>query len=137
MGNLIPVFVAFVLNCCGVYLFIDPKLSGCGPYVSMLIFNFAVFLLLWDVRLYPTSMRKLGTCCSNILQVSGPDAHRKLILSSHIEVFGCCDFNRTFGKRFLVTTGGRLNASPPKDRGCGRGAFKAGRVSMRHVDRVP
>lgn len=70
MGHLIPVLAAFILNCCGICLFIDPKLSGCGPYLSTLIFNLAVFVLLWDIRLYPTSMRKLGTCCSSILQVS-------------------------------------------------------------------
>lgn len=70
MGSFLPVFLAFILNSYGIYIFLEPKLPGCGPFLSLIIFMFAAFVLLWDIRLYPKSLRKLGPCTSNIIEVN-------------------------------------------------------------------
>lgn len=69
MGLFLPVFLAFILNSRGYFIFVAAKLPGCGPYLSMLVFMFAAFILLWDVRLYPTSLRKLGWSGTYLIQV--------------------------------------------------------------------
>lgn len=70
MGQLIPVFIAYLLLCFGIQYFREPKEVGPGPLVSSYIFMFAAFLLLWDIRLYPRSLRKLGFISQCIIEVS-------------------------------------------------------------------
>jgi len=63
-----PTFLAFLLNSFGIIIFLQNSKPGCEPLVSCLIFLFAVFLLLWDLRLYPTSLRKLSKSCAYLFQ---------------------------------------------------------------------
>ncbi|KAJ8973714.1 hypothetical protein NQ317_009308 [Molorchus minor] len=60
MGKFLPVFLTFILQLCGVKIFRDVGEQVEGPLAATYIFLFAIFLLLWDIRLYPNSLRKLG-----------------------------------------------------------------------------
>ncbi|XP_017776883.1 PREDICTED: uncharacterized protein LOC108562896 [Nicrophorus vespilloides] len=68
MGYFAPTFLAFILNSCGIYIFHESTKPGCEPLVSCLIFLVAVFLLLWDMRLFPSSLRKLWRCGAYFFQ---------------------------------------------------------------------
>lgn len=69
MGKCAPVFLAYVQNCFGVNIFRE-NTPGCEPLVSCLIFLTGLFFLLWDMRLYPTSLRKLSKLSACIVEVS-------------------------------------------------------------------
>lgn len=70
MGKFAPVFLAYILNCFGVNIFREAT-PGCEPLISCLIFLAAVFFLLWDMKLYPTSLRKpLSKCGAFAIEVS-------------------------------------------------------------------
>ncbi|KAJ8921109.1 hypothetical protein NQ315_015907 [Exocentrus adspersus] len=68
MGQLVPVLVAYLLLCFGIQYFREPREVGNGPLVSSYIFMFAAFLLLWDIRLYPKSLRRLGIISQAIVE---------------------------------------------------------------------
>ncbi|XP_023310644.1 uncharacterized protein LOC108909324 [Anoplophora glabripennis] len=68
MGQLVPVFAAYLLLCFGIQYFRRPREVGPGPLVSSYIFMFAAFLLLWDIRLYPSSLRRLGIISQCIIE---------------------------------------------------------------------
>ncbi|GJQ86575.1 hypothetical protein Trydic_g7812 [Trypoxylus dichotomus] len=67
MGKCAPVFLAYVLNSFGVNIFRE-IVPGCEPLISCLIFLTAVFFLLWDMRLYPSSLRKLSRCGACVIE---------------------------------------------------------------------
>lgn len=69
MGRMLPVFLAFALNCSGVYVFTTPKSLDCLPYLSYVIFLLSVFFLLWDVNLRPVTFRKLFSCAEVVIEV--------------------------------------------------------------------
>ncbi|KAJ8939242.1 hypothetical protein NQ318_015200 [Aromia moschata] len=48
--------------------FREPSDVGTGPLVATYVFIFSVFLLLWDIRLYPKSLRKLGRLCQCFIE---------------------------------------------------------------------
>ncbi|CAH0557844.1 unnamed protein product [Brassicogethes aeneus] len=59
MGKFWPACVAFVITCTGTTVFREPDdTSENGPLASCYIFMFSVFLLLWDLRVYPRTLRK-------------------------------------------------------------------------------
>ncbi|XP_022901025.1 uncharacterized protein [Onthophagus taurus] len=59
MGRCGPVFLAFLLSCFGINIFIKER-SGCEPLISSLIFLTSIMVVLWQLRLYPASFRKLS-----------------------------------------------------------------------------
>lgn len=70
MGNLAAVTAAFILRTYGINIFREPKDVGGGPLFSSYFFLFASYLLLYDLRLYPKSLRALGKLSQFIIEVS-------------------------------------------------------------------
>ncbi|XP_074031042.1 uncharacterized protein [Leptinotarsa decemlineata] len=59
MGKLLAVALALILVCNGQQIFRETVPIEAGPLLSLYTFMAAIFLLLYDLRLYPTSLRKL------------------------------------------------------------------------------
>ncbi|KAG5864509.1 hypothetical protein JTB14_030340 [Gonioctena quinquepunctata] len=59
MGKLIAVTLALLVTCSGQQIFRETTIFESGSVVSMCIFMTALFLLLYDLRLFPSSLRKL------------------------------------------------------------------------------
>ncbi|XP_023025297.2 uncharacterized protein [Leptinotarsa decemlineata] len=61
MGKFLSVYFAFAAISMNVHIFRENQVTGPGPLISTYIFLFAFVLLLWDLTLYPKSLRTLGT----------------------------------------------------------------------------
>lgn len=70
MGKFTSVFSALILRFVGYNIFTEPKTLGEGPLLSSYFFLFACFLLLYDLRLYPRSLRPLGPVTQTVIEVS-------------------------------------------------------------------
>ncbi|KAG5880429.1 hypothetical protein JTB14_019939 [Gonioctena quinquepunctata] len=60
MGKFLSVYFAFVAASTNVHIFRDTQDAAPGPLMSTYIFLFSFVMLLWDLTLYPESLRKLG-----------------------------------------------------------------------------
>lgn len=54
----------------GVNIFRNPKDVGSGPLVSSYMFIFTLFLLFYDLKIFPTSLRSLGGLSQIVIEVS-------------------------------------------------------------------
>lgn len=70
MSNIVAVLVAYIICCNGILIFREPKEVGTGPLISCYLFMLAAALLLYDLSVYPQSLRKLGVIFQTIVEVS-------------------------------------------------------------------
>ncbi|CAH1183506.1 unnamed protein product [Phaedon cochleariae] len=60
MGKFMAVLASFAAISMNFQIFRETQDAGPGPLLSTYIFLFAFFLLLWDLTLYPKTLRQLG-----------------------------------------------------------------------------
>ncbi|KAL1496926.1 hypothetical protein ABEB36_007977 [Hypothenemus hampei] len=60
MGMFFPCLFASILNASVLQIFRKPVYISNGPLMALYIFIFTTFILLWSIRLYPSSLRKIG-----------------------------------------------------------------------------
>lgn len=60
MGAFLPAFLALCLNFYNIFVFGEIiSDSTPGPIISTYMFMVSIFLLLWTIRLYPQSLRRI------------------------------------------------------------------------------
>lgn len=69
MGKVIPVLLAYALNCAGVSIFRKSAQVCAGSFPSAMVFLSAVFIVLLDVRLYPKVFKQMSCPCVSVVEV--------------------------------------------------------------------